>query len=114
MRLGKTPNFHDRGGAENTAAEPGDNGRAPQRPLRRTVAGIQRLLPYLLFGVSTAFLVCFPACFGSGSSAVGTDWAHGLYVPNVIALLLVIRESGHRRDAEATLRTAETDVALVE
>src|SRR5262245_60923007 len=111
MRLRKTPNFHDRGGAEsNSEAEPIDSGRSFQRPVRRTVAGIQRVLPYLLFAVSTAFLVLFPVFFGTGSTAVNSYWAHGLYVLNVIALLLVIRESGHRRDAEATLHTAETDV----
>ena len=115
MWLRKTPNFHDRGGAEgNTEAELIETGRYLSRPHSRIPTGLHRVLPYLLFGISTVFLILFPQFFTSGATKVGAYWAHGLYVLNVVALLLVIRESSHRRDAEATLKTAETDVALVE
>src|SRR5689334_8958340 len=100
MWLRKTPNFHDRGGAEGiTEEEPDDSRCGFSLPLSRTVVGFQRALPYVLFGISTVFLIFFPQFFSSGPTTASAFWAHGLYVLNVIALLLVIRESSHRRDA---------------
>ena len=116
MGLRKTESFHDRGGAEGReeTAETIEEEFCLPCSKRGTVGFFQQALPYLLFGLSTLFLILSPVLFGGGSLKLTSFWAQGLYVLNVIALLLVIRESSHRRDAEATLRTAETDVALAE
>jgi signal transduction histidine kinase len=116
MGLRKTENFHDRGGAEGTeqAIELIEKKLYFPSPVSGAIGFFHRALPYLLFGFSTLFLVLFPVLFDGASVKLSSFWAQGLYVLNIVALLLVIREGSRRRDAEATLRTAETDVALAE
>src|SRR5215472_14795956 len=116
MWLRKTENFHDRGGAEGSeeAIEFIEKKLYFPSPVSGTVGFFQRALPYLLFGFSTLFLILFPVLFNGASVKLTSLWAQGLYVLNVVALLLVIREGSRRRDVEATLATAETDVALAE
>src|SRR6185369_11237242 len=108
MGLRKTENFHDRGGAEGTeqAIELIEKKLYFPSPVSGAIGFFHRALPYLLFGFSTLFLVLFPVLFDGASVKLSSFWAQGLYVLNIVALLLVIREGSRRRDAEATLRTA--------